>query len=64
MVVVEAVVVVGVDGRDSMELGMEDIEGNIKDIVDFPNKVLANHVATIGFGVDMAKVSKEGVCPN
>ena len=61
---VEAVVVVEVDGRDSMELGMEDMEGNIEDIVDFPNKVLSNHVAKIGFGVEMAKVAKEVACPN
>ena len=64
MDVVEVVVVVEVDGRDSMELGIEDIEGNIEDIVDFPHKVLANNVAKVGFGVGMAKVSKEGVCPN
>ena len=64
MYVVEAVVVVKVDGRNSMELGMEDMEGNIEDIVDFPNKVLANYVAKIGFVVEMAKVAKEGVCPN
>ena len=57
MDVIEVVVVVEVDGRDSMELGMEDVE-------DFPNKVLATHVAKIGFEVEMAKVSKEGVCPN
>ena len=64
MVVVEAVVVVGVDGRDSVELGMEDIEGNIEDFEDFPNNDLANHIAKIGFGVEMAKFAKEGVCPN
>ena len=64
MDVVEAVVVVEVDGRDSMELGMEDIEGNIEDVKDFPNKDLANHVAKIVFAVEMTKVSKEGVCPN
>ena len=64
MDVVEAVVVVEVDGRDSMELGMEDMEGNIEDIGDFHNKDLSNHVSKIGFGVEMAKVSKEGVCPN
>ena len=58
------VVVVEVDGRDSMELGMEDIEGNIEDVEDFPNKDLSNHVAKNGFGVDMAKFAKEGVCPN
>ena len=61
---VEVVVVVEVDGRDSMELGMEDMEGNIKDIVDFPNKDLSNHVSEIGLEVEMAKLSKEGVCPN
>ena len=31
---VGVVVVVEVDGRDNMELGMEDIEENIEDIVD------------------------------
>ena len=61
---IEVVVVVDVDGRDRMELVMEDMGGNIDDIVDFPNKDLANNVAKIGFGVEMAKVSKEGVCPN
>jgi len=64
MDVAEVVVVVEVDGRDNMELGMEDIKGNIEDVEDFPNKDLANHVAKIGFGVEMAKVSKKGVCPN
>ena len=64
MDVVEAVVVVEVDGRDSIGLVMEDMEGNIEDILDFPNKDLANHVSKIGFGVEMAKVAKEGVCPN
>ena len=64
MDVVEVVVVVEVDGRDSMELGMEDIEENIEDIVDFPHKVLANLVSKIGFEVEMAKVAKEVVCSN
>ena len=64
MDVVEVVVVVEVDGGDNMELGLEDIEGNIEDVEDFPNKILSNHVVKIGFEVDMAKVSKEGVCPN
>ena len=62
--VVEAVVVVEVDDSNSMESGMEDIEGNIEDVEDFPNKDLANHVANISFGFEMAKVAKEGVCPN
>ena len=62
MDVVEVVVVVEVDGRDRMELGMEDIEENIEDILDFSHKVLSNLVAKISFGVDMAKVSKERVC--
>jgi len=39
---VVVVVVVEVDGRDNMELGMEDIEENIEDIVDFSHKFLAN----------------------
>ena len=43
---------------------MEDIEEHIEDIVHFSHKVLANLVAKIGFGFEMAKVSKEGVCSN
>ena len=58
------VVVVEVNGKDNMELGMEDIEENIEDIVDGLHKFLANLVAKIGFGVDMANVSKERVCSN
>ena len=54
------VVVVEVDGRDNMELGMEDIE----DIMDDSHKFLSNIVAKIGFGVEMANVSKERVCSN
>ena len=53
-------VVMEVNGRDNMELGMEDIE----DIVDGSHNFLANLVAKIGFGVDMANVSKERVCSN
>ena len=64
MDVVGVMVVVEVDRRDNMELGMEDIEKNIEDIVDFSHKVLANLVAKIGFGVEMVKVSKERVCSN
>ena len=64
MDVVEAVVEVEVDGRDNMELGMEDIDENIEDIVDFSHKVVANLVAKIGFWVEMEKVYKEGLCPN
>ena len=64
MDVVEVVVVVEVNVRDSMELGMEDIEGNIEDIEDFPNKFLSNHVAKIRFKVEKAKVAKEGACPH
>ena len=58
------VVVVEVNGRDNMELVMEDIEENIKDIVDGSHKFLANLVAKIGFGVEMANVAKERVCSN
>ena len=46
-----AVVVVEVNGRDNMDLGMEDIEENIKDIVDGSHKFLANVVTNIDFEV-------------
>ena len=62
MEVVGVVVVVEVNGRDKMELVMEDIEENIEDIVDGSHKFIANLVAEIGFGVEMANVSKERVC--
>ena len=58
MDVVRVVVVVDVNGRDNMELVMEDIE----DIVDGSHKFLANLVAKIGFGFEMTKVTKERVC--
>ena len=64
MDVVEAVVVVEVGDRDSMELGMEDTEENIEDIMYFSHKVLSNLVSKTGFWVEMAKVDKEGVCLN
>ena len=48
MDVVEVVFMVEVDGRNSMELGLEDMEGNIEDIVDFSNKDLYNHVSKVG----------------
>jgi len=64
MDVVGIVVVVEVNCRDNMELGMEDIEESIKDIADGSHKFLANLVAKIGFGVEMANVSKERVCSN
>ena len=51
------VVVVEMNGRDNMELGMEDI-------VDGSHKFLSNLVAKIGFGVEMANVFKERVCSN
>jgi len=54
---VGVVLAVEVNGRDNMELGMEDI-------VDGSHKLLANLVAKIGFRVEMAKVSKERVCFN
>ena len=64
MDIVEIVVVVEVDGKDSMELGMEDIEENTEGIVDLSHKVISILVAKISFGVEMAKVSKERVCSN
>ncbi len=60
MDVVGVVVVVEVNGKDNMELGMEDIEENTEDIVDGFHKFLAN----LGFGVEMANVAKERVCSN
>lgn len=51
MDVVEVVVVVEVDGRDSMELGMDYIEENIDDIMDFSHRVICTLVSQIGFGV-------------
>ena len=48
MNVVEVAVVVEEHGRDNMDLGMEDIEENIKDIVDFSHQVLSNLIAKIG----------------
>ena len=64
MDVVGNVVMVQVNGRDTMELGMEDIEENIKDIVVGSHKFLANLVGKIGFGAEMAKLAKERVCSN
>ena len=61
---VAVVVVVEMNGRDNMELGMEDIEENTEDIVDGSHKFLANLIAEIGFGVKMANVAKEKVCFN
>ena len=61
MDVVGVVVVVDINGRDNMELGMEDIEENI---VDGSHKFLANLPAKIGFGVEMDNVAKERVCTN
>ena len=58
------VVVVEVNGKDNMELGMEDIEENTKDIVDGSHKFLSNLVAKTGFWVEMANVAKERVCYN
>ena len=55
---------VEVNGRDNIELGMEDIQENIEDIVDDYHNFLDNLIAKIGFGVEMAKVSKECVHSN
>jgi len=64
MDMVGVVVVVEVDGRDNMELGMDDIEENLEDILDGSHKFLSNLFSKLGFGVDMAKVAKERVCSN
>jgi len=60
MDVIGVVVVVEVNGRDNIELGMEDIEN----IVDGSHKFLGSLVANISFGVEMANVAKERVCSN
>ena len=64
MDVVGVVVVVEVYGRYNMELGMEDIEENIEDIVDGSHKFLSNLFANIAFRVEMANVANERVCSN
>jgi len=64
MDVVGVVLVVEMNGKDNMDLAMEDIEKNTEDIVDGSHKFLAKHVANIGFGVEMANVTKEMVCSN
>ena len=64
MDVVGVVVVVEMNGRDNMELGMEDIEENTEDIVGGSHKFFANLVAKIGFGVEVANVANERVCSN
>lgn len=48
---------------DKIDIGIEDSEGKIEDMVDFLYKALTNLVAKIGFeiGIEMAKVSKERV---
>ena len=57
MDVVGVVVVLNMNGRDNMELGMEDI-------VDGSHKFLTNLVVKTGFGFEMANVAKERVCSN
>ena len=64
MDMVEVMVVVEVDGRDNIELSMQDIEENIEDIMDGSHNFLANLISKIGFGTEMAKVVKEMVCSN
>jgi len=53
-----------VNGRDRMDLGMEDIEENIQHIMDDSHKLLPNLFAKIGFRVEMAKVAKERMYSN
>ena len=63
MDVVEVVVVVEVYGRDSMESVMEDIEGNIKYVEDFPNKDLANHVSILVLGLRWPRFPRRECIP-
>jgi len=60
----QIVVVAEVNGKDKMEFGMEDIEEDTEDIMGGSHKVLSNLVSKIGFGVEMAIVTKEKVCSN
>ena len=48
------------------EVGIENSEENLEDMVDLFNKALSNLVAKIGFevGIEMAKVSKARVFAN
>ena len=59
-------VVVELNGMDNIDIGIEDNEENIEDMVDFLCKALANLVSRIDFGVDfeMTKVSKARVFSN
>ena len=57
MDVIGFVVVVEVNGKDNMELGMEDI-------VDGPHKFISNLISNIGFWVEMVNVAKERVYSN
>ena len=60
MDVVGVVVVVEVDGRDNMELGMEEIEENIKDIVDLSHNFLANLFPRLVFGLRWPRFPRKG----
>jgi hypothetical protein len=62
----ETDVVVEVNGMDNIDIGIEDSEEKIEDMVDFLYKALANLVAKIGFevGIEMAKVAKARVFSN
>ena len=63
MDVVGVVVMVEVNGKDNMELSMEDIEENTEGIVDSSHNFLSNVVSKIGFGVEMAKLQRKGYAP-
>lgn len=59
-------VVLEVNGIDNNDIGIEDIEEKIKDMVDFHYKALSNLVTKINLEVqiEMAKVSKARVFSN
>jgi len=57
-------VVMEMNDRDNMELGMEDTEDSIEYIMEGFHNLLANLVTKIGFGIEMANASKERVCCN
>lgn len=62
----ETDVLVEVNGMDNIDIGIEDSEENIEDIVGFLYKSLSNLVTKINFKVqiEMAKLSKATVFAN
>ena len=51
------------DGRDNMELGMEDIDDNIEDIVDLSHKVLPTLFPRLVLGLIWSRLLRKGCVP-